>query len=226
MARSSARGVWITQGFVAVLLALVVHRYLEAPEDRPRGRSGKAAAEGRRAGPPNVPPQDAGATEGRRSPEELGKDPRPESASSPRRSGRTSVAGAPYLPDLFGTRLVRSDPSFQVWQMDGAELYWVRDNRRQILTADLVYGPESAGGLRIAGIREGSFAAARGLRVGDHLVDINGRVLEKLSDLEDFVEDAASWASGGWRITLERDGATVLIDCRAPAGSGTRRREH
>ena len=102
----------------------------------------------------------------------------------------------------------------------------MRDNRRGVLTADLRVCPEPAGGLRISEIREGSFAAARGLRVGDVLVDINGRVLEAASYLEDFVEDVSAWASGGWRITLEREKSTVLLDYRPSLDAVSKRREH
>jgi S1-C subfamily serine protease len=105
-------------------------------------------------------------------------------------------------------------------------LEWLHLNRRQVLTDDLAWVPQAGGGLKVTRVREGSFAASRGLRPGDILQDINGKELDNSFDLDDFIEEPAISASRGWRVTLEREQKPFLIDYRASADPVTRARQH
>lgn len=226
MARFAARGVWLIQGFVVLVAALLVLRFLAAPErHRPVALEG-SPADGMSPGRPRVPPQVDRSAKGDLQLPGKGKEHLEAVEADSSRRGPSPAQGAPYAPEQFGTQLVADEPCQKVWRLDRRELIWMRDHRREVLTADLAVRPRPAGGLQITDIHAGSFAAARGLRVGDVLVEINGRVLDAVSDLEDFIDNVASWASGGWRITLERERSTVLLDYLPPSEAGSRRREH
>jgi len=70
------------------------------------------------------------------------------------------------------------------------------------------------GGLRIASLREGTFASLRGLQANDILLDINGMALERWSDIATLATDPACNPSYGFRLSFERDGETHVIDYR------------
>jgi hypothetical protein len=226
MARWSSRGLWITQGFVVLLLVCLVRRVVSSGEGDPlqaTPRKPPAApvpqrplANAKRSSAPGVPePSGVGGSTSRR-----------REATSPPTSSRAIPAGVAYASEQYRSQLVRNEDSGQVWNLDRAELDWLHANRKQVLTDDLTWVPRAGGGLKITGVREGSFAASRGLRAGDILQDINGKELDNSFDLEDFIEAPALSASRGWRVTLEREQKPFIIDYCAPAGPVTRAREH
>jgi hypothetical protein len=121
---------------------------------------------------------------------------------------------APYRPDQYRTRLAQVEADFQFWDLDPGELSWLLRHQRQVLTQDLNTLPETTGGIRVLLIREGSFGALRGLRVGDILLNINGQDLDGPPDVEDLLEDPVYLGARGWRVRVLREGKLLTIDYR------------
>jgi hypothetical protein len=206
-------GWWLAQGFIAILLLAVAIR---APQLL--GRKDPAPP---RALPVVLP------TRAAPRPEALEGAARIESPAESRVS-RTTQEAAPYDPERFGRSRQRAsdDASIVVWDLDPEELAWLLAHQREVLTRDLETTPVSGGGLRVAGVREGSFGALRGIRSGDVLEDVNGHPLGSRSELEDFLDDPAYSGSTGWRLSLLRGGEAITIDYRSASTLSSSRRHH
>ncbi|HXX92088.1 MAG TPA: PDZ domain-containing protein, partial [Planctomycetota bacterium] len=214
---SSRRGFWIAQAFVAGILAFIAFRFsrsLEHEVSEAGSRAGKKALPSASRGA--LPVVSLGKVPLRTEPEFL---PEPPAASSG--TGRRAPENSSYDPSEYRTWVSRDEPSYKVWDLDARELQWLRAHRRQILLSDLETRPEPEGGLRITGVRSGSFAAYRGLRIGDRLEEINGQSLDGPTDLVDLIEDPAQSGALGWRIQLEREGRALTLDYRAAPGAIT-----
>lgn len=126
----------------------------------------------------------------------------------------TSSEVAPYTPERYRSRLAKKDQDFQLWDLDSSELAWLLAHQREVLTQDLHTRPEPTGGLRVLRIGEGSFAARRGLQVGDILLDINGQDLDGPLDVENLLGNPAYSGARGWRVQVLREGTPLTIDYR------------
>jgi hypothetical protein len=213
--RESSLGLWLAPAIMTALALLVAFREVRTDRDAgapsppgasPASRPASPAEESIRSTKPPSPRAGNGAAA---VPPAGG--PRPRSAA-----GESSVvlSGASYLPDQYRTRRVKDRDDFELWNLDPQELAWLLSNQRQVLTRDLETAPESGGGLRLARIRPGSFAALRGLRTGDILLEINGLELDGPFDVEDLLEDPAYSGARGWRIRLLREGKPLTLDYR------------
>jgi hypothetical protein len=127
---------------------------------------------------------------------------------------RRALSGTPYEPDKYSTRRIRVAEDYELWELDAREAAWLLANEREVLTRDLETVAEPSGGLRIAKVRAGSLAACRGLQPGDLLRDINGMELDGPFGIEDFLEDPSYRRASGWRLTLQRDSSTLMLDYR------------
>ncbi len=67
----------------------------------------------------------------------------------------------------------------------------------------------SAPGPRVATVRQGSPAAAAGLRVGDHVVSIDGKAITTLDDIDTVL--ATATAGKTLRIIVDRDGKETTL---------------
>jgi S1-C subfamily serine protease len=66
---------------------------------------------------------------------------------------------------------------------------------------------ETARGLEIVEVREGSLAQTLGLAAGDVLLELNGRSVHRPSD----VASALAGAGSAVKVRFERDGATHVV---------------
>jgi hypothetical protein len=225
--RSGRRGFWIAQLFVAVILGLIAFRFLGAlgRENELMGARAGTRTPASSSSLSTPRPGRPGSPSGRAASRPEG-NPAPAWAPSTPAPDRTTVKNTPYAPGEYRTGLVLDEKSYKIWNLDPRELSWLLANKRQILISDLDTRPDPEGGLRILSIREGSFGACRGLRVGDLLHDINGQTLEGPSDLDDLIEDPAHSGARGWRILLEREGKPLTLDYRPAPGGATTIRNH
>ena len=143
--------------------------------------------------------------------------------SSPAAS-KPALRGSPYHPEHYReARIARSaDPGYETWDLDPGELAWLMANQKTVLTEDLGTVSRAEGGLQVTRVREDSFAARRGLRVGDVLLDINGQELNDHYDMEELWENRGYADSKGWRLSVLRSGEPFTIDYRKAAHA----REH
>jgi hypothetical protein len=144
------------------------------------------------------------------------------------RGAASSLRGSPYSPERFGeARKTRSgDDLYEVWELGAGELAWLLANPGEVLTRELSTVPLPTGGLRVTGLRQGSFAVSRGIRQDDVILDINGQRLDGLSDIQTLIDDPAHSSPRGWRILLERDGQPFTLDYRAPSSHPITHRQH
>jgi hypothetical protein len=124
------------------------------------------------------------------------------------------LAGMPYRPEMYHSRRVLDQDTYQVWDLDPQELDWFLANPDEMTQHDFQLVSNDGGGLRIASLREGTFASLRGLKANDLLLDINGMALERWSDIATLATDPACNPNYGFRLTFERDGETHVIDFR------------
>ncbi len=125
------------------------------------------------------------------------------------------LRGSIYVPDRYRTRRAKDESDYELWEFDPQEMEWLLANQRLVLTQELDTKPEPSGGLRILEIQESSLAAARGLRKGDVLTDINGKELDHFFDVEDLLEDPAYQGAKGWRVRILREDRVLTLDYRA-----------
>jgi len=125
-----------------------------------------------------------------------------------------SLRGSDYVPHRYRTRRAKDESDYELWEFDPDEMEWLLANQRLVLTQELETTPEPSGGLRILEIRPSSLAAARGLRKGDVLTDINGKELDDVFDVEDLLEDPAYRGAKGWRVRILREDRALTLDYR------------
>jgi hypothetical protein len=125
-----------------------------------------------------------------------------------------TISGQPYLSEGYASRLLASRESRQVWGMDPGEIEWAAKNVDQILERDLKTAPEAGGGLRIEKVAAGSICAARGLLAGDIVREVNGKPIQAIADVRAQIADPAMNQQTGLRLSIERDGKTVVLEYR------------
>jgi hypothetical protein len=122
--------------------------------------------------------------------------------------------GSPYSAQAFDTPVHHVREQYEVWELDPKELGWLLTNTRRALLEDLEAQPRTGGGVRLTSLASDSFLAARGVRTGDILRDINGFPMASPADLVSLVGNPANSRSLGLRLLLERDGQELTIDYR------------
>ena len=122
-----------------------------------------------------------------------------------------SRLGEAYRPELYQSRLLASTDAREIWGIDAGEMVWAAQNSPQILNQDAQISPCAGGGMRIDTLNSGSMAAARGLKPGDILREVNGRPLRSLGDLQSVFSDPPN---STLQLTLERAGRRVVLEYR------------
>jgi hypothetical protein len=123
-----------------------------------------------------------------------------------------SRQGEAYRPELYRSRLLASTDAREIWGIDAGELDWAAQNSPQVLNQDAQISPCAGGGMRIDTLNSGSMAAARGLKPGDILREVNGRPLRSLGDLQSVFSDPPKSVL---QLTLERAGKPIVLEYRA-----------
>ena len=129
-------------------------------------------------------------------------------ASSDEERKPPSRRGEAYRPEVYRSRLLASTEAREIWGIDTDEVDWAAQNSREFLNRDAQISPRAGGGMRIDTLNSGSMAAARGLKPGDILQEVNGRPLHSLSDLQSIFSDPPKSAL---QLTLERAGRQVVL---------------
>lgn len=119
-----------------------------------------------------------------------------------------------YLEHGFEAPLRRSLDHYETWSLVSRELGWLMTHQEKVFVQDIQGQPASGGGYRLTYLSPGSFASARGLQVGDTLLDVNGFPIHSASDLAKVTHEPANLGSAGLRLILERDGQELTIDYR------------
>jgi len=133
-------------------------------------------------------------------PAEREGDPRP-----PSRLGET------YRPESYRSRRLAMTDNREIWGIDENEMDWAAQNLRKFLERDVQISLSAGGGLRIDSLDAGSMPAARGVKPGDVLREVNGRPLSSLSDLQAILSNPPK---SGLQLTLERAGKPLVIEYR------------
>ena len=125
---------------------------------------------------------------------------------------RTSRSGEPYRADNYKSQILASSENREVWAMDQAELEWIAQNASLIMDRDLTLVPMPGVGLRIDAVTPGSMCAARGLKAGDVIREVDGRPIQSLNDLRVLLNDASPRPKPALRLTLERTGKAFVLE--------------
>jgi len=121
-----------------------------------------------------------------------------------------SRLGEAYRPEIYQSRRLVHTDSREVWGIDENELDWAAQNSRQLLDRDVQLSLGSSG-LRIDALSPDSMPSARGLKPGDVLREVNGRLLSSLADLQATLSNPPR---SGLQLTLERAGRPFFIEYR------------
>jgi hypothetical protein len=119
--------------------------------------------------------------------------------------------GEAYHPEIYKSRRLAFTESREIWALDADEIEWATRNSTSILDHDFQITPVAEGGLRIESVSAGSMGAARGLKPGDVLREVNGRPLNSLADLRTIL---ANLSRSGLQFTLDRAGRPFAIEYR------------
>jgi len=119
--------------------------------------------------------------------------------------------GETYRAEGFKSRLLAASEGREVWGIDPSEVDWAGQNLTLMLDRDLRMMPIPGQGLRIESIESASMAAARGLKPGDLVREVNGRPITSLTELQSLLNDVPR---SGVRLTIERTGRTVVLEYR------------
>jgi hypothetical protein len=122
-----------------------------------------------------------------------------------------SRLGEAYRSESYRSRLLAFTDNREIWGIDENELDWAAQNLRQFLDRDIQISPSAGGGLRIDSLSPGSMPAARGVKLGDVLREVNGRPLSSLSELQAILSNPPK---SGLQLTLERAGKSLVIEYR------------
>lgn len=122
-----------------------------------------------------------------------------------------SLAGQPYQPDGFKSRVLASSESQQVWAMDPQEIEWAFQNQERILDQDFQVTPVPGGGLRIESVQPGSIGASRGLMPGDVVKSVNGIPLNSLADVRNLTQNPTLRRQPSLRLVVERAGRPMVL---------------
>jgi hypothetical protein len=122
-----------------------------------------------------------------------------------------SRTGEEYRPELFRSRRLASTETREIWGIDENERDWAAQNSQLILERDVQISPCTGGGLRLEALSSHSMPAARGLKGGDVLREVNGRSLSSLADLQAILSNPPK---SGIELTLERAGKSVVFEYR------------
>jgi len=126
-------------------------------------------------------------------------------------AGTVSLAGQPYQPEGFKSRVLASTDNQQVWAMDPQEIEWAFQNQERILDQDFQVTPVPGGGLRIENVQPGSLGAARGLLPGDVVKSVNGIPLHSLADVRNLIQNPAMRRQPSLRLVVERAGKAMVL---------------
>jgi hypothetical protein len=123
-------------------------------------------------------------------------------------------SGEAYHPENYRSRRLAFSESREVWGMDEDEVEWAAQNAGSILDRDFQVSPYAGGGVRIETVTPASMGAARGLRSGDVIREVNGRPLNSIADLQTFLTNPSIRPQSGLRLTVERAGKPVVFEYR------------
>lgn len=128
---------------------------------------------------------------------------------SPQPKEPSPPAAEPYRAEAYKSRLLASTETREVWGVDEKEAAWAGRNLAAMLERDVVLTPIPGLGLRIEALTAGSMGAARGLKPGDLLSEVNGRPVGNLSDLRQLLVDPPK---STLRLGLERNGRPHVLE--------------
>jgi len=135
------------------------------------------------------------------------------SAGGPK-SNLTNLAGTPYNPAAFRTRLSAMSAADRViYEVDPEEMNWAEQNLNAVLDREVKLAVEDIGVIRIAEVVPGSIAEIRGLRAGDLVRGINGVAVD-LSNLHAFLAEELRTRERPLVLDVERDGGRMTIEFR------------
>jgi hypothetical protein len=122
-----------------------------------------------------------------------------------------SPLGEPYRPEMYQSRRLAFTDNREIWGIDDRELDWAAQNLRRSLDRDIQISPGAGGGLRIDFLSPDSMPAARGMKLGDVLREVNGRPISSLGDLQAILSSPTKTVV---RLTLDRAGKPLVIEYR------------
>ncbi len=121
------------------------------------------------------------------------------------------LAGQPYQPVNYKSRLLHQDDRQQIWAIDRQEIEWMFQNQDRILDQDFQASPYPGGGIRIENVQAGSIGASRGLMPGDVVKDVNGIPLNSLADIRNLARNPTLRRQSSMRLTVERAGKIIVM---------------
>jgi hypothetical protein len=119
--------------------------------------------------------------------------------------------GEPYRPETYRSRRLAFTDNREIWGIDEKELDWAAQNLRRSLDRDVQISLGAGGGLRIDALSPDSMPAARGVRPGDILREVNGRPISSLGDLQAILSNPPK---SGLQLGLDRAGKSLVIEYR------------
>lgn len=96
--------------------------------------------------------------------------------------GAGALAGQAWDKSKYTTKVLQSNDSMEVWEIDRNEAAWVSANYEAALQ-NISMSTYSGGGLKIDALGEDSAAYERGFRTGDVIKVVNGQQIESVARL-------------------------------------------